>query len=388
MDNINNDSLHNEVSPFDADMIAKSEEGMIFCYKCGAGINDGEDYGVIIDGETESFCQDCRDEYCFYCHDCETYHLDTESHIEYRDETICNSCSSEYYYCHRCGRYVYCDDYNSDRDCCCNCRPDENTGVEDYHESNDWEFIGECEPSWNGKWRGIGIELEIDRDNEDTYIERKTTEAVRDVYGNLKFEHDGSLEHGFEIITHPHTVKEFYNIEWERILDICRNNGYVSHNAPCCGLHIHFSRTMFGQYEKQQAGNISKLINFFETYWYDILKISRRTEKQADDYARRYGVTDINDVKRLGKSKNEGRYYAINNTNSDTVEIRIMRGTLNPNTFLSCIDFCVNIVKNSRHIPWKDIDNVSKWLKGLKPETEKYIRFRHAFEREVNSLCA
>ena len=387
MENINNDNLHNEInSPFDAGI--ESEENVLFCYKCGAVIDGDKYYDVLIAGETECFCWECIDEHCFYCHDCQTYRLNTEYHIEYRDETICESCSSEYYYCNRCERYVFSDDYNGNRDCCCDCRPDDDTGVQDYHESNNWEFIGGCDPGWKGKWRGIGVELEIDRNNEDRNIEEKTVSAIRDVYDNLKFEYDGSLEYGFEIITHPHTVDEFYNIGWERILDICRNNGYVSHNAKNCGLHIHFSRAMFGYGEKQQACNISKLINFFETYWYDILKISRRTEKQADDYARRYGVTNISDVKRLGKSKKEGRYYAVNNTNPDTVEIRIMRGTLNPKTFLSCIDFCVNIVKNSRKVPWKDIDNISKWLNGMQPETEKYIRFRHAFEKEVNSLCA
>jgi len=140
---------------------------------------------------------------------------------------------------------------------------------------------------------------------------------------------------------------------------------------------------MFGTDEKHQANGISKLIKFFETYWDEILKVSRRTQQQADDYARKYDVVNISDVKKLGKSKNAGRYYAVNNTNRDTVEIRIMRGTLNVKSFLACIDFCVTVVRNSRTITWNDITDIPKWLKGIKPETKEYIRCRNAFAGEV-----
>jgi hypothetical protein len=140
---------------------------------------------------------------------------------------------------------------------------------------------------------------------------------------------------------------------------------------------------MFGSDERRQANAISKLIKLFETFWNDILKVSRRTAQQADEYARKYGVTNIAEVKRIGNSKAQGRYYAINNTNLNTVEIRIMRGTLSVDTFLACVDFCVTLVSNSRHIAWKDINEIGKWLKGIRPKTREYIRSRNAFEKEV-----
>jgi len=143
---------------------------------------------------------------------------------------------------------------------------------------------------------------------------------------------------------------------------------------------------MFGPDEKTQANNISKLISFFENNWYEILKISRRTESQADRYAAKYGVTDIVNAKKFGRSKSESRYSAVNNTNSDTVEIRIMRGTLNYAKFLASVDFCINAVNNSRKIKWKDVFCIPKWLQGLKPETMEYIRSRKAFEGV--ELCA
>ena len=396
MRNICDNSPYDDTCPFDVDVAAGSIDGLhceaavfdeaaendgdiLSCYNCGRVIPFGDAYYVETGDGTQCFCPDCIDTLCFRCPDCDTYHLNEEYHIEYRHQTICNYCSSDYYFCDRCERYVYYENYNTDRDCCYDCQNEINTGVEDYHQNDDWEFIGECKPSWKGLWRGLGIELEIDRDEKDAYTEKRTVSQIRDIYDNLKFEYDGSLEYGFEIITQPHTVDEFYNIDWEAILAACKRNGYLSHSAPRCGLHIHFSRAMFGSSERRQAGNISKLINFFEAYWDDILKISRRTQKQADEYARRYGVTDINDVKKLGKSKNEGRYYAVNNSNRDTVEIRIMRGTLNIRTFLACIDFCITIVKNSRIMTWNDISDVTKWLGGLKPETRDYIRFRNAF---------
>jgi hypothetical protein len=355
-------------------------EDVIYCYHCDAVIEDDDYYDVNTRDGLQTFCPDCYDDKCFCCPDCEENYLNDDARIEYRGSSICRCCSDNYCYCERCDSYVHYDDYDGDRECCCNCVRDRDTGVEDYHASSCWDFIGECKPVWKGKWRGIGIELEIDRDDDDTDAERETVSEIREIYGNLKFEHDGSLEHGFEIITHPHTVDEFYNIDWASILKVCKANGYTSHSATHCGLHIHFSRTMFGATEKQQANSISKLINFFERFWNDIIRVSRRTQQQTDDYAGKYGITDISEVKKLAKKKDSGRYFAVNNTNCDTVEIRIMRGTLNLKSFLACIDFCITVVKNSRFITWNDITETDKWLKGMKPETRDYVRSREAFE--------
>jgi len=357
-------------------------EDIITCHHCGAAIEDEDHHDVHTDDGLQPYCPDCFNEHCFRCPDCDKNYLNEDHRIVYCGRNLCRSCSDNYYYCEGCHNYVHHDDFG-DGDYCNNCAEQRDTGVDGYHENDDWEFIGQCKPSWKGKWRGIGVELEIDREAENKGMERCTVSDIRQYCRDIKFEYDGSLDYGFEIITHPHTVEEFYNIDWDSILGVCKANGYTSHSAPKCGLHVHFSRLMFGPNEKRQANAISKLINFFELFWEDILKVSRRTQQQADDYARKYGVTGIRNIKRLGKSKSEGRYYAVNNENYETVEIRIMRGTLNLKSFLACIDFCVTIVRNSRLVTWKDIANAAKWLKGIRHDTRDYIRSRNAFEGVV-----
>jgi len=360
-------------------------EEILFCDCCGERALSRT---TVYDGnETENYCQECVDEHCFRCPDCDEYYRTKhENYIYYDGVCICYSCSDNYRYCQSCERSVYYEDYNSYRDRCCSCADDNDTGVEDYHESDYWEYIGDEKKYWRNKWRGLGIELEIDRSNKDSDVERDTVRAIRDIYDNLKFEYDGSLDNGFEIITHPHTLDAFAKIDWDGILRVCKENGYLSHDAETCGLHIHFSRTMFGSNEKRQANAISKLISFFEAYWDDVLRISRRSQSQADQYATRYGITDIGRIKALGKDKDKGRYFAINNSNRETVEIRLMRGTLNCETFYACLDFCINLVKKSRVVLWKEVSDASKWLCGLEPATMRYIKSRNAFT-EVTAQC-
>ena len=216
----------------------ETPEDLRFCDRCGEGYPEYELSCIETRGGTENYCQSCLDRHCFWCNDCERYYTDDDDYISYRGNRVCRSCAdANYHYCERCESYVYCDDYNYDRERCYNCADNDNTGVEDYHENDYWEHIGECKPCWKGKWRGLGIELEIDRSSENKGAERNTVEAVRYIYDNLKFEYDSSLDNGFEIITQPHTVTEFYKIDWERILQACKDNGYVSEQNGTCGLH-------------------------------------------------------------------------------------------------------------------------------------------------------
>ena len=114
--------------------------------------------------------------------------------------------------------------------------------------------------------------------------------------------------------------------------------GYRSHQACTCGLHIHISRLAFGRTAAQQEAAIARLLYFVEKHWNELLKFSRRTNRQLERWAARYGYKDTpKEMMDHAKSYHYGRYTCVNLTNEDTVEIRIFRGTLKYNTLAATI---------------------------------------------------
>lgn len=329
----------------------------------------------------EWWCDVCVSSNATTCDDCGAVCADSFV-TEVRDgNLVCGECiSRNYYHCSECDEYVMCDDWDDDYEMCRDCAND-NHLITQYHNAPPLKWFGKCKPAWNGVMRGIGIELEVD----DGDCPKDCAKAVKDILGDeVYFEHDGSLnEYGFEIITQPHTIEAFWQMPWAKVLKTIIRNGYVSHNAGTCGLHVHLSRELFGADLETQDRAIGKLIKFYDDWYEDILKVARRTYDQADQWARSYSTRNIEDAKQFGKKRDAGRYFAVNNTNRRTVEIRIMRGTLNIDSFKACIDFVIRTALNSKVVAWNGVGDIHTWLKGLKPETIEYINRRGAF---VNAL--
>lgn len=354
---------------------------LVKCEHCGKMVEATKTVVVTTDKE-EQWCDDCIASNAFSCSDCGILYSREFDYGLVNGYMVCRYCLDEYYHwCDSCERYVYYEDWDSDHHCCYSCsdEDDYNEYVGDYH-STDWNFFGKVK---RGKWKGLGVELEIDRRSYDSEQEDMCAELLKIGENRIYLEHDGSLENGFEIISHPHTFKEFEKINWKKILEFCKEHGYQSHDIGTCGLHIHYSRNCFGANKDKQELAISKIIYFYETFWNDILKISRRTERQVCDWASRYCVRTQEDARNISKGKDKGsysRYHAINLCNSATVEFRLGRGTLKAESFFAWIDFCNAIVRNSKKIKWADINNSELWLRGISDKTKEYIASKNAFQ--------
>jgi hypothetical protein len=305
-----------------------------------------------------------------------------------------------YYWCERCERYYTWGAYNTDYDMCENCYKNEgNDLLNRYHYSKDngtLHFYGE---SKYVNPVGLGFELEIDTDYSNARENQsKLLRALHERFGErITFEHDGSLNNGFEIISAPHTKSEMDLVDWGELMRLCVEHGYRSHDTDTCGLHFHISGYMFGATKDKQYDTIAKVIAFYEYYFEDFLKLSRRDIEDYSEWADSYGIeylNDMNDYKnsclQIVKSRGWGvRYHAINLTNFDystelfkTVEFRLNKGTLNIDTFNASWDLLVTLIKNAKKVDWNDSDffNPKKWLSGCKANTYAYIVKRHAFD--------
>lgn len=338
------------------------------------------------------------------------YYLDGSTHT-FRDSSgeieywAPDSHWEDLYYCNSCGCYVRGDDYVGDCECCFCEREREGSPapvgyIEAYTESHHHKPVLFGEYESESKFQGLGFELEVDTvdddglDNEDTAKDLCSSCGLEE--NEMRFAHDGSLNYGFECISQPHTVKAFWDNtpKWRKMLSYLSDCGYASHNPGTCGLHVHVSRTMFGDTEEEQDKAIAKVYVFFDENWDNLVKVSRRRDTdycaklQMCDDLRRKKLTKFNKWKEATKYKSSNHYCALNNGNTATFEYRLGRGTLNAWSFFSWIDLMLTITKNARRITVSKVNSndLVSWLAGISESTARYIYKRGAFRRTILAL--
>lgn len=177
-----------------------------------------------------------------------------------------------------------------------------------------------------------------------------------------------------------------HSFPWEQMMNAAVSMGYRSHQATTCGLHVHISRDAFGRTEQAQEAAIARLLFFVEKHWNELLKFSRRTNRQLERWAARYGYKDTpKEMMDHAKSYHYGRYTCVNLTNTDTVEIRIFRGTLKYNTFIATLqlvnrlcDVAIYLTDSELHaMSWSD------FTAGItEPELIQYLKERRLYLNE------
>lgn len=352
------------------------------------------DKGFCLDGEysTASRLQNNPDVY--FCSMCGIYHkVSNRPKFSIQDDNgiTFNMCELGYSnmvtICTRCGKAFLSNNifiYNTEG-YCDNCyKSIMKYKIKGYHERVDLSWYNKVEDKNIALRRNpsipyFGFELEIGAGGERDDISQKVIEELNEEVYTM---HDGSIDSGFEIISHPHTEDALYNLPYDNVFRNLSMIGYRSHDIGCCGLHLHIGREMFNSQE-----SLAKMLYFYENNKQDIMRFSRRSAAQLDRWAAFYSYDEgvsLSDCYAILNDYDEGdchddRYKAVNLQRSSTVEIRCMRGTLNPHTFRATLDFIITVAKNSNNISKEDIDNIDLWLDGIKQETKDYMMIRGCF---------
>ena len=333
------------------------------------------------------FCEHCLDEETIVCADCGT-RLWNDSNAGSDDHPLCQRCyDSSYTTCERCGRLLLYDDAcylnNGDEDYpyCESCYQQlRRGGIHSY----DYKPL----PIFYGVGpRYFGVELEIDGAGEYDSNADKILAIGNHDEPRVYCKHDGSLDEGFEIVSHPAMLDSHMHIfPWAQMMNAAVSMGYRSHQATTCGLHVHISRDAFGRTEQAQEAAIARLLFFVEKHWNELLKFSRRTNRQLERWAARYGYKDTpKEMMDYAKSYHYGRYTCVNLTNTETVEIRIFRGTLKYNTFIATLqlvnrlcDVAIYLTDSELHaMSWSD------FTAGItEPELIQYLKERRLYLNE------
>lgn len=356
----------------------------IYCSMCDHEVSTED----VIEFDDQLLCPHCAEGHmttCTYCGE-RIWAYDNAGDSE---TPLCQHCYENHYVsCERCGRIIphdevyYCDD-DEDYPYCSSCADDvrHHEAIHNYYYKPIPIFYGEGP-------RYFGVELEIDGAGEDSDSAETLLDLCNSKHELIYCKHDGSLDDGFEIVTHPMTLDFHLNeMPWESLCREAARLGYYSHQAKTCGLHIHVSRAAFGETEYEQDECIARILYFFEKHWAELLKFSRRTERQLERWAARYGYKEnpADILEHVKKGYGSGRYTCVNLCNFDTIEFRIFRGTLKVNTIIATLQM-VNRICDLAIFSSDDEMKRLSWSEFVsrvtEPELVQYLKERRLYINE------
>lgn len=238
------------------------KEEKLICAECGTELTP--DSAIEFNGEY--YCEECLDELTVLCDCCNARVLREDAQID-SNYTLCPDCYYEHYSCcEDCGAIIanedcyYIDEYD-DYPYCYSCfqRNQRDKGIHDYSYKPEPIFHG------NGN-RYFGVELEVDYGGHCDDNAREILDIANDEHEeNLYIKHDGSIDDGFEMVTHPMTLDYHKNImPWQNIMKRLIQMGYTSHKTTTCGLHCHINRSAFGETYEEQEEVIARILYFVE----------------------------------------------------------------------------------------------------------------------------
>ena len=370
------------------------------CNDCGRVVHPDELFPVRGTHGEEYVCEDCLDDHYICCADCGDYIYNRDT-VRHEGFDYCDDCFSENFtQCEGCGEYVRNEDVEYDDDTeeyLCHAYYNERTAViHSYHSQSrpPLHFFNTASDLPNPLY--FGVELEIDEGGEDHGNARAILEELGTEHAFA--EHDGSLAKGFEIVTHPFTLK-YYNEtlsdNFSEAMATAAKLDYRSHDTDTCGLHVHVGRDGLGATPDERDDTIAKIWLLMYRFRHELINLSRRTPANLTRWAALptlddLGSTDYDefrsaklpDIKyKLKQHDSRVRYKALNLTNRNTIEFRIFRGTLKHSTLTATLQLVHNLCAIAMTIDGADAMTVT-WpqLHALlcisAPELREYMRVR------------
>lgn len=354
------------------------EDERRYCSICHCELDDSDDYEV----EGQQLCESCFDEHTTTCDHCGDVIWANDS-ISDEHSTLCSCCFDDHYRrCEGCGRIIHDDDvlWCHDLPYCANCYDRLDTEIEEYGYKPDPIFYGKGS-------RFFGVELEVDYGGKDEENAHRIKAEANPRCENIYIKSDGSLDDGFEIVTHPMTLDyHLHDMYWEDVLHEAVRLGYKSHMTSTCGLHIHVNRDALGEDREEQENVIAKILFFVETHWNEMFTFSRRSAYSMNRWAARYGMEKTGkEILDKAKKGNTGRYAAVNLCPYMTIEFRLFRGTLKLNTLYATLQFVNRIINTALDFTEEEIaqQSWSDFVSGVtEPELIQYLKERRLYINE------
>ncbi|MFD8494880.1 hypothetical protein [Amycolatopsis sp. NPDC059657] len=281
-------------------------------------------------------CSYCARNYFYFCDACDRYAETVRGTASGSD--LCDSCAIDYWGCEGCGDLIdggdYCESCEEDRD-------EYVDGVHDYSYKPYPEFHG-TGPLF------LGAEIEI---NTPTGLTQDCADvAVRHLKGLGYLKEDCSIDHGFEIVTHPMSYGwAMERFPWAMLADLRREGCSAYGN----GLHVHISRAAF-----DSPAHVYRWMKLLHRNASKVTTVARRVSSQWAAFSE----TDRKNVKEYAKGiKGAARYQAINTQNDDTFELRVFASSLNPQQVQAALALAAASVEYTRELSIAAITRAGGW---------------------------
>lgn len=296
---------------------------------CSVRYRQGSTYQIIIMQGGVSACENCIDAKAWHC-------------------DPCNEWVRRLYTCQVCRR-----DINGGVVRCSCGRGGKDTPIHNHSCIPTLVFHGEDE---HNLFMGFELETQLptgDLINKGANFAREALQLPE--IAQLK--EDGSIGGGFEIVTQPTTYSHYRNassILWATIEQLRTDYRARSWDAGTCGLHIHVSRSGF-----LDPAHMHRFIAFIYRNTEMMMKFSGRKSSYAvfsqmwtvDEYEQ--PVFSVAHKLRVGGNK----YDAVNTAHRDTLELRFMRGTMNPEGVLASLGLAHAMVEHTRTLEMAELPN-------------------------------
>lgn len=192
----------------------------------------------------------------------------------------------------------------------------------------------ECGSALEGR-PTIGVELEVEYCGEGNItskaLEVKT--ALNSQGERVIIKGDGSLSHGFEIVTRP-MGREFHKVLWGSLFTSEVKRGLQSWDTQTCGLHTHIPQ--FAETGKNASAVLAVEHPAIRNF---VLSLAGRENSR---WCKFHTIRNKADASRFlgNRSRSSDRYVAVNsNSRHNTHELRIFRGNLRSNSILRAVEF-------------------------------------------------
>lgn len=175
----------------------------------------------------------------------------------------------------------------------------------------------------------FGLELEVEVPSDDLSVARRCLGPCTD---EVYLKHDGTIHHGFEIVSHPKTFAAWkenadFFIACAELEELCQATAYHQ------GIHIHMSRKAFTEAQiRKLYVFMYQMASLYPTFY------SYLFGRPPNRFCQVPALIDRTWTSLLKATYT--RYQAINLQCSDTIEIRAFRGSLNDSEILACIETC------------------------------------------------
>lgn len=364
---------------------------MTTCSKCDKEVPDNEDVFERHDGT--DVCKECKAE-MKECRDCSLL-MATEDMVNigtaYRPKNVCKTCREDYERCGDCGAlskaedirevsidgdyYELCERCRDEMHCCNNC------GDYTRNEYNCSNCDDECEyreqsltpvrsereirrgpAAKNQLYLGWELETEAEGHSFNDATRIMSTDAT------IGYKPDGSLDNGIEFVSSPMTwayLQDNREVLSNKLKKLSRL-GFRSYETGTCGMHVHMSRAAFTQY------HLYKFMRFIYGNKDFVKSISQRKQHDLDQWATLESEDSRSNTALMRKARviDGWRYSAVNTTNRNTVEIRIFKGTLKPESFFKNLEFLASLYHYSKvsHISKLTTADYAAFIKSNKKE--------------------